>query len=159
MAISNQSALCAMMTWKVRTVFFTNDDKILVTVLRQDLVTVLKIWSNFLQATVAVSIGPTAVERLTQWLLQTGSAAAAENTTHPHQRHLTPLKSLFSVKRLHPELTELCVSAQNNDTIVNLTGPYWKLMLFDTFLITYTFQKRCCKFRRNLQHLLQSVGN
>ena len=53
---------------------------------------------------VAFSTGLTAVGRLKQWVLQTGSAAAAENARPAPARTLTPLKRLFSVKKMDPEL-------------------------------------------------------
>jgi len=117
--------------------FFTNENKILVKVLRQDKgYSVKNVKVIFRQATVAFSTGPTAVERSTQRVLQRKSGSGRKHTSRASENiDATPLTSLFQIRKMHPELIEQCVTLstkQRHYCESHLTFPYWQLLIFDS---------------------------
>jgi len=75
--------------------FISNEDKVLVKVLRQDKGYNAKNWINFLTSCGRVLHWTDCCGRLTQRVPQTGCTAAAENVRHARTRTLTMLKSMF----------------------------------------------------------------
>ena len=107
---------------------FTNEDKILVKVLRQSKDYSAKNWIHFPTGNDRVHQWTNCCIRLTQRVLQPGSTAVlAENALPARVRTLTLLKNLFLAKKMHTKLMESCARHFDhiNDITVNLTFPYW----------------------------------
>ena len=127
------------MTSKVTTVF-TNEDKILVKVLKQDKGHSSKKWStgNFL-------INNGCIQHWTDYCgdWSIGSAerkyGIGKITQPAWSRTLTLLKSFFKVKKMHLELRTVRHFEHKNDIIVNLTFPILETSVFlYQFLTAYT---------------------